>query len=560
MNADSPHADYLVLARKYRPQQFRDLVGQEHVTATLKNAIASGRIAHAFLFTGIRGVGKTTAARLLAKALNCERASGPTADPCGECSNCREIRDSRSVDVAEIDGASNRGIDSIRELTENVRYLPIKSRFRVYIIDEAHMVTREGFNALLKTLEEPPPHVKFVFATTAVEKFPETIVSRCQRYDFKRIPLARIKDELARIAGEEKIELTDGALYAIAREGQGSMRDAESLLERMIAFSERTIDDVKVGEILGVADRKTLFAAADAVLARDAKTALEILDRIYEAGRDLERFSRDLLEHWRNLVVTKLGADASILGEVPPDEIGEYRRQAATRDLGDLQRLFRLGRLGDEELAHSAAPRLVLEMTMVRLATAAPMLPVEEVIARLDELERSLLGRGAVVASRPAAIAPVAAPPPSRSAAPAPAEPQPSPSAAAKPEGTPPASPSDGDGRWQELVEFVQRKKLGLYLSLSHARYLTGGAGSVVLGVAKEKFRSELTSKATLAQLEELASEFYGAPTRIRVQAVSEDAPAPTHQPSAKDALEHPKVKAAVEILGGEVREVRPRR
>src|ERR1051326_9187410 len=209
MNVDSPHADYLVLARKYRPQQFGALVGQEHVTATLANAIASGRIAHAFLFTGIRGVGKTTAARLLAKALNCERATGPTSNPCGECSNCVEIRDSRSVDVAEIDGASNRGIDSIRELTENVRYLPIKSRFRVYIIDEAHMVTREGFNALLKTLEEPPPHVKFVFATTAVEKFPETIVSRCQRYDFKRIPLARIKEELARIAAEEKISLTD---------------------------------------------------------------------------------------------------------------------------------------------------------------------------------------------------------------------------------------------------------------------------------------------------------------------------------------------------------------
>jgi DNA polymerase III subunit gamma/tau len=555
MNADSPHADYLVLARKYRPQQFRDLVGQEHVTTTLANAIASGRIAHAFLFTGIRGVGKTTAARLLARALNCERAPGPTPDPCGVCSNCVEIRDSRSVDVAEIDGASNRGIDSIRALTDNVRYLPIKSRFRVYIIDEAHMVTREGFNALLKTLEEPPPHVKFVFATTAVEKFPETIVSRCQRYDFKRIPLSRIKEELVRIAAEEKIDLTDAALYAIAREGQGSMRDAESLLERMIAFSEKTIDDVKVGEILGVADRKTLFATADAVLSRDPKSALEIVDRVYEAGRDLERFSRDLLEHWRNLVVTKLGADASILGEVPPDEIGEYRRQAAERELGDLQRLFRIARLGDEELTRSAVPRMVLEMTIVRLATAAPIVPVEEVLARLDELERSL-GRGSVAVARPASSAPAAASPPLRR------EPRDEPPAVPPPakQASDDPPPIAGDGRWEELLHFVQGRKLGLYLSLSHARYLQGGVGTMVLGVAKEKFRSELASRATLAQLEELASEFYGAPTRIRVQAVNEDAPLPVAPPSAKDALEHPKVKAAVEILGGEVREVRPRR
>src|SRR5207244_9062108 len=318
------------------------------------------------------------------------RFAPPTPEHVARCSISCEARASRSADGAEIDGASNRGIDSIKALTENVRYSPIKSRFRVYIIDEAHMVTREGFNALLKTLEEPPPHVKFIFATTAVEKFPETIVSRCQRYDFKRISLARIKSELARIAAEEKIELTDAALFAIAREGQGSMRDAESLLERMIAFSDRTIDDTKVGEILGVADRKTLSATADALLRRDAKAALEVVDRIYESGRDLERFSRDLLEHWRNLVVVKLGADGSVLSDVPPDEIAEYKRQSVLRELIDLQRLFRIARLGDEELAHSSVPRMVLEMTMVRLATADPVIPIDEVLDRLGEIERGL--------------------------------------------------------------------------------------------------------------------------------------------------------------------------
>jgi DNA polymerase-3 subunit gamma/tau len=550
MKPDLSETDYLVLARKYRPQRFDELVGQEHVTDTLRNAIASGRIAHAFLFTGIRGVGKTTAARLLAKALNCERVAQPTAEPCDQCSNCSEIRESRSADVAEIDGASNRGIDSIKALTENVRYSPIKSRFRVYIIDEAHMVTREGFNALLKTLEEPPPHVKFIFATTAVEKFPETIVSRCQRYDFKRISLARIKGELARIAAEEKIELTDAALFAIAREGQGSMRDAESLLERMIAFSDRTIDDAKVGEILGVADRKTLFAAADALLRRDAKAALEVVDRIYESGRDLERFSRDLLEHWRNLVVVKLGADASVLSDVPPDEIAEYKRQSALRELIDLQRLFRIARLGDEELAHSSVPRMVLEMTMVRLATADPVLPVDEVLARLDEIERGL-GRGT----------PASPGPTTRSLAP-PSPPRGNGEPLVGATQAPPPQPSlqPAGARWSELLEFVQRKKLGLYLSLSHARFLSSGPGSLLLGVAKEKFRNELASKATLSQLEELVSEFYGAPTRIRVESVSDDALPAVEPPSASEMSEHPTVKAAVEILGGAVREVRSRR
>jgi DNA polymerase-3 subunit gamma/tau len=566
MKVDSPEADYLVLARKYRPQQFADLVGQEHVTTTLRNAIASGRIAHAFLFTGIRGVGKTTAARLLAKALNCERAPQPTADPCDQCSNCLEIRESRSVDVAEIDGASNRGIDSIRELTENVRYLPIKSRFRVYIIDEAHMVTREGFNALLKTLEEPPPRVKFIFATTAVEKFPETIVSRCQRYDFKRISVARIRSELERIAAKEKIRLTEPALYAIAREGQGSLRDAESLLERLMAFAQETIDDVRVGEILGIADRKTLFDAADAVLGRDARRALEIVDRVYESGRDLERLSRDLLEHWRNLVVVKLGAGETVLADVPAEEREEYRRQCATREIGDLQRLFRIARLGDEELCRSSVPRMVLEMTMVRLATTEALLPVDQVLARLDEIARDL---GHTPAGSGARTAPATTVPPPTPATPPPSQSLPTRgnggSSAISPQDptaipAAPREPPTSEGRWPALLEFVQRRRLGLYLSLSHARCLRMEGGALVLGVAREKFRNELASKATLSQLEELISEFHGAPTRVRIEAVAEEAEILPPPLSVTESLEHPKVKAAVEILGGEVREVRPRR
>ncbi|MGH7896698.1 MAG: DNA polymerase III subunit gamma/tau [Candidatus Binatia bacterium] len=554
-------SDYLVLARKYRPQRLADLVGQEHVAETLRKAIASGRIAHAFLFTGIRGVGKTTAARLLARALNCERAEQPTPDPCGECSNCIEIRESRSADVAEIDGASNRGIDAIRELTESVRYRPLKSRFRVYIIDEAHMVTREGFNALLKTLEEPPPHVKFVFATTAVEKFPPTIVSRCQRYDFKRIPLGRIREELRRIADREEIEITDPALYMVAREGQGSMRDAESLLERLMAYSGTKIDDAKIGEILGVADRRSLVAAADAILAGDAKVALEIVDGIHGAGRDLERFSRDLLELWRNLVVTKLSADGAILSDVPEEEIAEYRRQAELRSMADLQRLFRIARLGDEELERSPYPRLVLEMTLVRQATAAPVVPVDEVFARLDEIERGL--------GRPPAKTTRTAPAPTADAAQSRAAVQGNgaAAAAAKPSPPPPAeeklaAPAASGGRsWEEFLAFVHgRGRIALHMNLAHARFLGVGGGSLVLGVAKEKFRNELASRASLGLTEQLASEFFGAPCRVRIESVADEAASPAAQPSRTETLENPTVRAAVSILGGEVREVRNRR
>src|SRR6185436_3996040 len=227
---------YLVIARKWRPQSFADIVGQEHITRTLQNAIRTKRIAHAFLFTGVRGVGKTTAARILAKALNCEK--GPTPNPCNECSQCREIAQGRSIDVLEIDGASNRGIDEIRQIIENVRYQPAQCRFKIYIIDEVHQVTKDAFNALLKTLEEPPPSVKFILATTEPHRLPETILSRCQRYDFRRISLREIVERLGEIAQKEGLQITEGALVLLAREADGSMRDAQSLLEQVLAMAE----------------------------------------------------------------------------------------------------------------------------------------------------------------------------------------------------------------------------------------------------------------------------------------------------------------------------------
>src|SRR6185295_11503700 len=263
---------YLVIARKWRPQSFADIVGQEHITRTLQNAIRTKRIAHAYLFTGVRGVGKTTAARILAKALNCEK--GPTPNPCNECSQCREIAQGSSIDVLEIDGASNRGIDEVRQIIENVRYQPAHGRFKIYIIDEVHQVTKDAFNALLKTLEEPPPSVKFILATTEPHRLPATILSRCQRYDFRRMHLREIIQRLEMIAKSEGLDITQGALVLLAREADGSMRDAQSLLEQVLAMAapgdskgkNAVVDEALLQEVLGLAERRTLYDISAAVL------------------------------------------------------------------------------------------------------------------------------------------------------------------------------------------------------------------------------------------------------------------------------------------------------
>jgi DNA polymerase III subunit gamma/tau len=271
---------YLVLARKWRPQRFEDIVGQGHVNQVLRNAIGAGRIAHAYLFTGVRGVGKTTAARILAKALNCE--NGPTADPCNQCSHCVEITEGRSLDVYEIDGASNRGIDEVRQIIENVKYQPANSRFKIYIIDEVHQVTKDAFNALLKTLEEPPPFVKFILATTEPHRLPETILSRCQRFDFRRISTREVIRRLREIAEKESLRITDGALLLLAREAEGSMRDAQSLLEQVLSYAapgegETNIDERLLEEILGVTERRVLYEISQAAIRSDAKTCVDLV-------------------------------------------------------------------------------------------------------------------------------------------------------------------------------------------------------------------------------------------------------------------------------------------
>src|SRR6266542_435099 len=301
--SDEPPAPegYTVLARRYRPQQFADLVGQEPVARALENALKSNRVAHAYLFTGARGVGKTSTARILAKALNCEH--GPTTQPCGECAMCKSIASGEDVDVLEIDGASNNGVERVRELRANVQYRPSRARYKIYIIDEVHMLTAPAFNALLKTLEEPPPHVKFIFATTEVQKIPITILSRCQRFDFAGIGTGRIVERLRQIVASEGMEADDEALELVARRAGGSMRDAQSLLDQLLAFGESRLSVQHVHQLLGTANEDRVAELAAAVLGRDAKRALELLAATTDEGVQLGEILDQLIEYWRDLMV-----------------------------------------------------------------------------------------------------------------------------------------------------------------------------------------------------------------------------------------------------------------
>ncbi len=296
---------YLVLARKYRPQNFESLVGQNHITDLLGKSIESKRLAHAFLFCGPRGIGKTSTARILAKSLNCQE--GPTLKPCGVCSACQEITSGNSFDVIEIDGASNRGIDEIRALRENVKFAPAYGRYKIYIVDEVHMLTGEAFNALLKTLEEPPEHVKFIFATTEANKVPATILSRCQRFDFKRIGVDTIMKNLSGICAQEKLTIEESALFAIAKAAQGSMRDALSILDQLSALGAEGIKSKDVYSMLGIVETELLFNLTDALIAKDCPTTFNVFNDIVERGKDIKQLGKDLIEHFRNLMIVKIG-------------------------------------------------------------------------------------------------------------------------------------------------------------------------------------------------------------------------------------------------------------
>jgi len=371
---------YIVLARKWRPKIFEDVVGQEHITQILINALKNERIAHAYIFAGPRGVGKTSTARLLAKAVNCENQ--PAFNPCNECPTCKSITEGHSLDVIEIDGASNRGIDEIRNLRENIKFSPAASRYKIYIIDEVHMLTKEAFNALLKTLEEPPSHAIFIFATTEIHKVPLTILSRCQRFDFKRIPVVKIQEMLTKITKTEKINIDEEALLLIARKADGSMRDAESILDQMVSFSSEQLTGNLVRDSLGLIDQEIFFEFTDMIIQPETARILEYCKKIFSSGHDIIDFLHGLQEHFRNILLTLSLKDTKLL------EVSDFLKERYEKSVSDFDEkdvIHYLHILGDSEqqLKYSFFPELSLELLLLKIAFKPSSISIEALLENL---------------------------------------------------------------------------------------------------------------------------------------------------------------------------------
>jgi DNA polymerase-3 subunit gamma/tau len=503
---------HLALARKYRPQRFADLVGQDPVRGTLERAVATGRVAHAYLFCGPRGSGKTTTARLLAKALNCETRAEGVAEPCNACATCRDITIGSSMDVLEIVGASNRGIEEIRNLRENVKYAPSGGTSKVYIIDEAHQLTDFAWNALLKTLEEPPPHVRFIFATTEPQELPETITSRCQVFEFRRLRSEELVAHLISIATSEKVVLEAEAASLIARAAEGSVRDALSRLDQALAVAPERVDAASVASALGLAGLEAYFDLGQALAARDPKAAVETFDRLYDRGMDVEEVADGLTHHLRQLLLLAVDASLEKIVDAAPADRERYAGQARAVQASDLSAMVAMAIECRGQLRRAEAPRALFEVCLVDLCTMPTAGAVDTLIRRLEEIEARLGGgEPRSVADRSTAppraeAAPAAAKsPPARSTAPAPRiNPAPppvaaapdvaadAPVAAAAPAAAGPASerapapPEAESDRWRFVVERVKERKLLLGTCLEEAYFLGTSASQAQIALTPE--------------------------------------------------------------------------
>jgi DNA polymerase-3 subunit gamma/tau len=535
---------YEVLALKYRPQVFEDLVGQEAVTRTLTNAIQQNRIAHAFLFSGVRGVGKTTTARILAKALNCQ--SGPTVRPCGECAACLEIARGSSFDVLEIDGASNNGVAEVRDIIEAARYAPSRDRFKIYIIDEVHMLSTPAFNALLKTLEEPPPSVKFIFATTEYHKIPDTIVSRCQEYEFRCVSPAEIAAQLKRIAAAEAISVSDAAVAALARAASGSLRDGISALDQVIAATGTAIEERDVTETLGLIEREVLGATARAIVDRDTEAILRIVDALVRGGRDLRFFTSALMQYLRDVLICRVASHATELLEVPGErESLEALAKELTEE--DLLRSLDVLTQAEDGLRMSPEPRFHLEIALLKIAQLRRLASFEELLARFESL------------------APGGGPPKAVAGGGGSEERRKEPEISRAKE----ASAGESDQTLPErLAERLKASKPSLHAIVSRRHGAEVEADRLRISfLAEHKVLVEqLQQKALLSVLEEQVSELAGRKLSVAV-AILEGAPAaeearvePRQEGLRQAAERDPLVRRFVETFQGEVEDVHPSR
>ncbi|HEU5181794.1 MAG TPA: DNA polymerase III subunit gamma/tau [Candidatus Polarisedimenticolia bacterium] len=592
---------YQVLALKYRPQTFDEVVGQRAVVQTLKNSLLNDRIGHAYLFSGVRGVGKTTVARLLAKALNCVK--GPTPTPCNECSSCIEIGQSRSLDVLEIDGASNNSVDDVRELRDTARYAPSRDRNRIFIIDEVHMLSNSAFNALLKTLEEPPPRVVFIFATTEYRKIPVTILSRCQHFDFKRIAQGDIADHLGRIAASEKVTISPYALSLIARMADGSLRDGQSALDQVIAYCGSVVRDEDARAILGVLDREILAGFVEKVADRDSAGLLSLVDQVLESGHDPALFLGNLMEQVRDLLLMKIVPDPVKSLGLAQDEVSAFAPLKERFSQEDLLRIMDAIAREEARIRYSPQPRYLLEALAVRLCHLTHLEPLEELLARFpDSAAGATPGGGKPPAPKPEKPGPRRSSTPAADAAfeagsvsinplPSPAGGPPSldlpvaaaaeaPPEIADAEQAPVTMARGGDeapearAQVEAILERIHTERSALWGFLSHASFfdLTGDAFVISLPEDKALFRASIERKEYLAVIRSVVESVTGKKVEVRVQQTAalpaDAAPSLTAVPAAdaaaeekkrrllEEATKSPEVRSLLDLFEGEIIEI----